>query len=101
VSLLEYVRLFVLVVTMGIGVPLLGDASLIAAGNLAGEGWQFCGMYVGLSYFLGAEIAERIGDAGIKAVIGVLVVVAIGLGIEAAVVKWRERRESETSRERR
>jgi hypothetical protein len=34
-------------------------------------------------------------------VIGVLVVVAIGLGIKAAVVKWRERRGSETSRERR
>lgn len=188
-SVLEYILLFVLVVTMGIGVPALGDASLMAAGTLAGEGrlnvfvvlaigmvgWMlgslagyligvrggrellehegrlqkrrrkllakgdrsfgrhtflaavtmpalvsgifriglrvfllgalvagvgFVGMYVGLSYFLGAEIAERIGDAGTKAVIGVLVVVAIGLGIKAAVVRWRDRRGSETSQER-
>ena len=155
-SLLEYIVLFVLVVSMGIGLPALGDASLIAAGTLAGEGrlslaavlatamvaWTlgslagyeigarkgrwllehpgrleetrlkllakgdnafahndfvaavtmpafvsgifrvrfsvfvpgalvagvgFIGMYVGLSYFLGAEIAKRIGDAGTKA----------------------------------
>jgi membrane protein DedA with SNARE-associated domain len=189
-SLLEYVILFVLVVSMGIGVPVLGDASLMAAGTLAGEGrlnlfvvlviglvgWMvgslagyqigvhggrgllehpgrlekrrrkllakgdrtfgsrtflaavtmpafvsgvfriglrifllgalvagvgFVGMYVGLSYFLGAEIAERIGDAGTKAVIGVLVVVAIGLGIKAGVARLRGRRTPETSREKR
>jgi membrane protein DedA with SNARE-associated domain len=34
----EYMVLFALVVTMGIGLPVLGDASLIAAGTLAGEG---------------------------------------------------------------
>lgn len=48
---------------------------------VAGVGW--IGMCVGVSYFLGAEIAKRIGDAGTKAVLGVLVIVAIGLGIKA------------------
>jgi membrane protein DedA with SNARE-associated domain len=180
-SVPEYIILFVLVVTMGIGLPVLGDASLIAAGTLAGEGrlnigavlataivaWMlgslagyeigvrkgrwllehhgrfkktrlkllakgddafarnnfaaavtmpafvsgifrvrfrvfvvgalvagagFIAMYVGLSYFLGAEIAERIGDAGTKAVLGVLVIVAIGLSIKAGVSKWRGNR---------
>jgi membrane protein DedA with SNARE-associated domain len=181
-SLPEYIALFALVVTMGIGLPVLGDASLIAAGTLAGEGrlnagvvlvtamvaWMvgslagyeigvrqgrwllehpgrlekmrlkllvkgdhafahnnfaaavtmpafvsgifrvrfhvfilgalvagigFIGMYVGLSYFLGAEIAKRIGDAGTKAVLGVLVIVAIGLSIKAGVSKWRATRQ--------
>ena len=160
-NLAEYIVLFVLVVTMGVGLPVVGDAALIAAGTLAGEGrlnigvvlataivaWMlgslagyeigvrkgrwllehpgrleetrlkllakgddafarnnlvaavtmpafvpgifrvrftvfilgalvagagFIAMYVGLSYFLGAEIAKRIGDAGTKAVLGVL-----------------------------
>ena len=52
---------------------------------LCWERWSlgvgFIGVYVGLSYFLGAEIAKRIGDAGAKAVLGVLVVVTIGLGL--------------------
>ena len=185
-SLPEYVVLFVLVVTMGIGLPALGDASLIAAGTLAGEGrlnigavlatamvaWMlgslagyeigvrkgrwllehpgrlkgmrlkllakgddafahnnfvaavtmpafvsgifrvrfsvfvlgalvagvgFIGMYVGLSYFLGAEVAKRIGDAGTKAVVGVLVIVAIGLSIKAGVSKWRGNRQERST----
>ena len=180
-SLAEYVVLFVLVVTMGAGLPVLGDASLIAAGTLAGEGrlnigvvlatamaaWMlgslagyeigihegrglldhpgrlekshlkllvkgdrafarhnfvasvtmpafvsgifrvrlliftlgaltagigWIGMYVGLSYFLGEEIAKRIGKVGTKVVLGVLVIVAIGLGIKAGVSKWRATR---------
>ena len=53
----------------------------------AGVGW--IGMYVGLSYFLGAEIAERIGNAGLKAVLGVVVIVAIGLGVKAGLSAWR------------
>ncbi len=182
----EYIVLFALVVTMGVGLPVLGDASLIAAGTLAGEGrlnvgvvlatatvaWMlgslvgyelgvcrgrsllehpgrlekmrlkllakgdhafahnnfaaavtmpafvsgifrvrfyvfvlgalvagvgFIGMYVGLSYFLGAEIAKRIGDAGTKAVLGVLVIVAIGLSIKAGVSKWRATRQKRSS----
>jgi membrane protein DedA with SNARE-associated domain len=181
-NLPEYIILFLLVVTMGVGLPVLGDASLIAAGTLAGEGrlnigvvlatamaaWMlgslagyetgvrkgrgllehpgrlekkrlkllakgdhafahnnfaaavtmpafvsgifrlrfyifvlgalvagvgFIGMYTGLSYFFGAEIAKRIGDAGTKAVLGVLVIVAIGLGIKAGVSKWRAARQ--------
>ena len=182
-SLSEYVVLFVLVVTMGAGVPGLGDAALIAAGTLAGEGklnvgivlatamvawmlgsvaghaigvhggrrlldhpgrlekrrrnllakgdrafgrhtfvasvtmpayvsgifrvrfWVFLlgalvagigwiGMYVGLSYFLGEEVAKRIGNAGTKALLGVLVIVAIGLGIRAGYSKWRTTRQA-------
>ena len=37
-SLAEYLVLFVLVAIMGAGLPGPGDASLIAAGTLAGEG---------------------------------------------------------------
>jgi membrane protein DedA with SNARE-associated domain len=57
---------------------------------VAGVG--FIGMYVGLSYFLGAEIAMHIGNVGTKAVIGVIVVVVIGLVIRAGVAKWRATR---------
>jgi len=57
---------------------------------VAGVGW--IGMYVGLSYFLGADIAERIGNAGSKVVLGVVVVVVIGLGIRAGWSAWRSRR---------
>jgi membrane protein DedA with SNARE-associated domain len=183
-SLPAHIVLFALVVTMGIGLPALGDASLIEAGTPAGEGrlnvvvvlvtamvaWiagslagyeigarqgrslldhpgrlenmrlkllakgdhafahhnfaaavtmpafvsgifrirfhifilgalaagiGFIGMYVGLSYFLGAEIAKRIGDAGTKAVLGVLVIVAIGVSIKAGVSKWRATRQND------
>ncbi len=57
---------------------------------VAGVG--FIGMYVGLSYFLGAEIARHIGNVGTKVVIGVIVVVVIGLVIRAGVAKWRATR---------
>ena len=56
---------------------------------VAGIGW--IGMYVGLSYFLGAEIARRIGDAGVKLIIGVAVIVGAGLAIRAGVAKWHAR----------
>jgi membrane protein DedA with SNARE-associated domain len=177
-SLSEYIVLFVFVAIMGAGIPGLGDAALIAAGTLAGEGklnvwvvlavsmvawmfgsvigywigvhggrqmldhpgrleksrrkllakgdrafarWNFVasvtmpafvsgifrvrfyifvlgalvagigwvGMYVGLAYTLGADVAERIGNAGAKALLGVILVVAIGLGIKAGVSRWR------------
>jgi membrane protein DedA with SNARE-associated domain len=180
VSLAEYIIFFVLVVSAGAGVPVIGDAAMIAAGTLAGEGrlnigvvlvlsiagWMlgsligygiglrggrrllerpgrvekrrrkmlakgdqafadhkfaasvtmpaylsgifrvrlpvftlgalvsgsfFIVLYIGISYFLGAEVAERIGDAGSKAVLGVLVIVAIGLGIRAGWSRWRAR----------
>jgi len=182
-NLSEYVIMFVLVAIMGAGLPGPGDASLIAAGTLAGEGklnvwivlavamvawmlgsvggygigfrggrglldhpgrveksrrkllakgdrvfarWNFVasvtmpafvsgifrvrfpvfvlgaavagigwiGMYVGVSYFLGAEIAKRIGNAGAKAVLGVVVIVAAGLAIRAVVAKWRATRQT-------
>jgi membrane protein DedA with SNARE-associated domain len=182
-SLSEYIIMFALVVLMGAGLPGPGDASLIAAGTLAGEGklnlwivlelaivawmlgsaagyavgvrggrrlldhpgrfeksrrkllakgdrafarynfvasvtmpafvsgifrvrfWIFIlgalvagigwiGMYVGLSYFFGAEIAKRIGSAGTKAVLGVAVIVAIGLAIRAGVSRWRATRQA-------
>ena len=182
-SLSEYILLFVFVAIMGAGIPGPGDASLIAAGTLAGEGrlnvavvlatamvawmlgsvagyevgvrggrrlldhpgrleksrrkllakgdrvfarWNFVasvtmpafvsgifrvrfpvfmlgaavagigwiGMYVGVSYFLGAEIAKRIGNAGVKAVLGVVVIVAAGLAIRAVVSKWRATRQT-------
>lgn len=180
-SLTEYLIMFALVVIMGAGLPGPGDASLIAAGTLAGEGklnvwivlalamvawmlgsvigyevgvrggrpmldhpgrlekrrrkllakgdrafgrhtfaasvtmpafvsgifrvefWLFMlgaltagigwiGMYVGLSYFLGSEIAERIGKVGSKALLGVILIVVIGLVIRAVVAKWRATR---------
>jgi membrane protein DedA with SNARE-associated domain len=182
-SLTEYIIMFVFVMIMGFGLPGPGDASLIAAGTLAGEGrlnlwvvlglgmaawmlgsvagyafgisggrslldhpgrveksrrkllakgdhafgghtfvasvtmpafvsgifrvpiWVFIlgalvagvgwiGMYVGLSYFLGAEIAKHIGNVGAKAVIGVIVIVVIGLAIRAGVAKWRATRQA-------
>jgi len=182
VSLSEYVVLFALVAIMGAGLPGPGDASLIAAGTLAGEGrlnvlvvlatamaaWMlgslagyaigahggrrlldhpgrlektrrkllargdhafgrynfvasvtmpafvsgifqvrvfvfvlgalaagigWVGMYVGLSYFLGAEIAQRVGKAGAKAVLGVVLIVAIGLGVKAGLSRWRAARQ--------
>jgi membrane protein DedA with SNARE-associated domain len=182
-SLAEYTVMFVFVVILGFGLPGPGDASLIAAGTLAGEGrlnlwivlglgmtawmvgsvagyafgisggrslldrpgileksrrkllakgdrafgrhtfmasvtmpafvsgifrvriWTFIlgalvagagwiGMYVSLSYFLGAEIAKHIGSVGTKAVIGVIVIVVIGLVIRAGVAKWRATRQA-------
>lgn len=59
---------------------------------VAGVGW--IGMYVGLSCFLGAEIAQNIGRAGSKAVLGVFLIVAIGLGIKAGLSRWRTARRS-------
>ena len=177
-NLSEYAVMFVLVVVMGAGIPGPGDASLIAAGALAGEGklniwivlavaaaawmlgsvagfaigahggrplldhpgrlekrrrkllakgdhafgrhtftasatlpafvsgifhvrfWLFMlgavtagvfwiGIYVGISYFLGEEIAKLVGTAGTKALIGVIVLVVVWLLIKAGWSKWR------------
>ena len=62
------------------GVFLLGAAT---------SGIVLIALHVGVSYFLGADIAERIGTAGARALLGVLVVVVIGLGIRAALAKRR------------
>ena len=69
----------------------------ILGATVAGIGW--IGMYVGLSYFLGAEIAKRIGNAGAKAVLGVVVIVAAGLAIRAVVSKWRATRQTRLARQ--
>ena len=184
-SLAEYLVLFVLVAIMGAGIPGPGEASLIAAGTLAGEGklnvgivlataivaWMlgsvigfwigqhggrrmldhpgrleksrrkllakgdrafgghtfvasvtmpafvsgifrvrfplfilgalvagasWIGLYVGLSYLLGEEVAKRIGDAGTKALIGVIVLVAVGLGLRAGWSRWHAHRTAAT-----
>jgi membrane protein DedA with SNARE-associated domain len=145
VSLSEYAVMFVLVTIMGAGIPGPGDASLIAAGALAGEGklniwivlatamvawmlgrhtfvasatlpafvsgifrvrfWLFLlgalvagvfwiGVYVGISYVLGEEIAKLVGKIGTKALIGVIVLVVAGLLIRAGLSKWRANRQA-------
>ena len=185
-SLSEYLVLFALVAVMGAGLPGPGDASLIAAGTLAGEGklnvwivlatamvaWMlgsvvgyaigihggrrlldhpgrleksrlkllakgdrafgrhtfvasvtmpafvsgifrvrfyifmlgaltagigWIGMYVGLSYFFGEEIAKQVGKIGTKAIIGVIVVVVVGLCIRAGVSRWRNTRQARSA----
>lgn len=55
-------------------------------------GTALTALYIGIPYFLGPEIAERIGTAGTKAVIGIALVVAIGLGVRACLSKWRANR---------
>jgi membrane protein DedA with SNARE-associated domain len=187
-NLSEYAVLFVCVAIMGVGIPGLGDASLIAAGTLAGDGklnigivlatagvawmigsvigfqigmrggrplldhpgrlekrrrkllakgdkafgrhtflasmtlpafvsgifrvrfWLFMlgalvagigwiGMYAGLAYFLGEEVAKRIGNAGAKLLIAVIVLVVIGLAARAGWARWRASRQGQTAPE--
>ena len=177
-ELSEYLLLFVFVVILGAGLPGLGDAALIAAGTLAGEGklnvgvvlatgmvawmlgsvigfeigvrggrplldhpgrlekrrrhllakgdrafgrhtflasvtlpafvsgifrvrfWLFLlgalvagtfwvGMYVGVSYFLGEEVAKAVGAAGAKALFTVILLVILGLAARAGWSRWR------------
>jgi membrane protein DedA with SNARE-associated domain len=57
---------------------------------VAGVGW--IGGYVGISYFLGEEVATRIGNAGTKALIAVIVLVVVGLSIRAGWSRWRATR---------
>ena len=77
------------------GIFRVGFSVFMLGALVAGVGW--IGIYVGLSYFLGAEIAKRIGDAGTKAVLGVVVIVAIGLGIKAGVSKWHAIRQERSA----
>lgn len=182
-SLTEYAVMFALVTIMGAGIPGPGDASLMAAGALAGEGklniwivlataavaWMlgsvigfvigdrggrplldhpgrlekrrrkllvkgdrafgrhtfeasvtlpafvsgvfhvrfllfllgalvagifWVGIYLGISYFLGEEIAKLVGKIGTKALIGVIVIVVAGLLIRAGLSKWRASRQA-------
>ncbi|HEY6312770.1 MAG TPA: DedA family protein [Streptosporangiaceae bacterium] len=59
----------------------------ILGAAVAGIGW--IGMYVGLSYFLGAEIAHHVAKAGTKAIAGVIVLVVAGLCLRAGWSHWR------------
>jgi membrane protein DedA with SNARE-associated domain len=63
-TLTEYAILFVLVVTTGAGLPGPGDASLIAAGTLAGEGRLNVGVVLVTSmvaWMLGSVAGYEIG----------------------------------------
>jgi len=66
-SLSEYAVMFVLVAIMGAGIPGPGDASLIAAGALAGEGklniWIVLAT-AGVAWMLGSVIGFAIGAHG-------------------------------------
>jgi membrane protein DedA with SNARE-associated domain len=66
-SLAEYAVMFVLVTIMGAGIPGPGDASLIAAGALAGEGklniWIVLATAT-VAWMLGSVIGFVIGDRG-------------------------------------
>ena len=52
------------------------------------------GIYVGVSYFLGEEIAKVVGKIGAKALLGVIVLVVVGLLIRAGFSKWRASRQA-------
>ena len=57
------------------------------------SGAFFVALYEGLSYLFGEEVVKRVGDAGAKAVLGVLVAVAIGLAGRAGWSRWRAARQ--------
>jgi membrane protein DedA with SNARE-associated domain len=57
---------------------------------VAGLGW--IGVYAGLAYFLGEEVAKRIGNAGAKLLIAVIVLVVVGVAVRAGWVRWRASR---------
>jgi len=66
-NLAEYAVMFILVTIMGAGIPGPGDASLIAAGALAGEGklniWIVLATAT-VAWMLGSVIGFVIGDRG-------------------------------------
>ena len=66
---------------------------LFLLGALA-AGIFWIGIYVGVSYFLGEEIAKLVGKAGTKVLIAVIVLVVVGLCIRAGVTKWRATRQA-------
>src|SRR5580693_7189725 len=66
-STAEYILLFVLVVVMGAGVPGPGEAALIAAGTLAGEGKLHVGIVLAtaiVAWMLGSAAGWEIGIHG-------------------------------------
>ena len=66
-SLTEYIIMFALVALMGAGLPGPGDASLIAAGTLAGEGRLNVWIVLALAmaaWMLGSVVGYVIGVRG-------------------------------------
>ena len=66
-SIAEYIILFILVVIMGAGVPGPGEAALIAAGTLAGEGKLNVGIVLvtaAVAWMLGSAAGWEIGIHG-------------------------------------
>jgi membrane protein DedA with SNARE-associated domain len=57
------------------------------------SGSFFIAIYEGLSYVFGEEVARRIGDAGAKALLGVVLAVVVGLGLRAGWRRWRGARQ--------
>jgi membrane protein DedA with SNARE-associated domain len=62
---------------------------------VAGICW--IGMYVGVAYFFGKEIAKTVGAIGTKAIIGILVLVVLGLAIRAGYARWRANRQQQAA----
>ncbi len=58
------------------------------------SGAFFVGLYEGLSYLFGEEVVKRVGDAGSKAVLGVLAAVALWLCVRVGWSKWRAARQA-------
>ena len=59
---------------------------LFLLGALA-AGVFWIGIYVGISYFLGEEIAKLVGKIGTKALIGVITLVVVGAVDQGRVVE--------------
>jgi membrane protein DedA with SNARE-associated domain len=66
---------------------------LFLLGALA-AGIFWIGIYVGISYLLGEEIAKLVGKIGTKALIGVIILVVVGLLVRAGLSKWRANRQA-------
>ena len=62
------------------------------------SGAFFIAIYEGLSFLFGEEVAKRIGDAGSKALLGVLLAVAIGLTARAGWSRWRAARQTQAAK---
>jgi len=62
---------------------------------VAGIAW--IGMYAGISYFLGEEIARLVGNAGTAAMLGVLMIVAVGLALRVWVSRRRNARQGRSA----
>jgi len=66
---------------------------LFLLGALA-AGIFWIGIYVGVSYFLGEEIAKLVGKVGTKALIALIVLMVVGVSIRAGLSKWRASRQA-------